>query len=75
MKYAVVQTTNGNFTIVSEHGGNLDGAIMKWHDQCKLLRSDAPTLTYTCKVVNEKYEAVGDYSESVDRTPAPEPEE
>lgn len=74
MKYAVVQNANGNFTIISEHGTNLDAAIMKWHDQCKLLRNDAPTLTYTCKVVNERLEAVGAYSESVDRTPIPETE-
>lgn len=72
MKYAVVQTANGNFSIVSEHDTNLDAAIMKWHEQCRLLRNDTPTLTYTCKVVNEKFETVGTWDDTVDRTPAPE---
>ena len=72
MKYAVVQNTDGNFNIVSEWGENLDGAINAWHDQSKLLRNDKPTLKYTCKVVNEKFETVGTWDDTVDRTPAPE---
>lgn len=37
MKYAVVQCVNGIFTIVSEHGDNLQAARVAFHDRCKIL--------------------------------------
>lgn len=37
MKYAVIQSVNGNFSIVSEHGDNLQAARVAFHDRCKIL--------------------------------------
>ena len=37
MKYALVQCVNGNFSIVSEHGENLQAARVAFHDRCKIL--------------------------------------
>ena len=74
MNYMLIQMANGNFTIVSEHGTNLDSAIMAWHDRCRLLRNDDTTLKYTCAILNERLETVGDYIEYLDRTPIPEPQ-
>lgn len=37
MKYALVQCVNGNFSIVSEHGDNLQAARVAFHDRCKNL--------------------------------------
>lgn len=37
MKYAVIQCVNGTFSIVSEHGENLQAARVAFHDSCKIL--------------------------------------
>lgn len=37
MKYALIQCVNGNFSIVSEHGDNLQAARVAFHDRCKIL--------------------------------------
>lgn len=35
--YAVVQCVNGTFSVVSEHGENLQAARVAFHDRCKIL--------------------------------------
>lgn len=37
MKYALIQCVNGNFSIVSEHGDDLQAARVAFHDRCKNL--------------------------------------
>lgn len=37
MKYALIQCSNGNFSIVSEHGEDLQAARVAFHDRCKIL--------------------------------------
>ncbi len=37
MKYAVIQCVNGTFSIVSEHGENLQAARVAFHDRCRIL--------------------------------------
>lgn len=37
MKYALIQCVNGSFSIVSEHGENLQAARVAFHDRCKIL--------------------------------------
>jgi len=37
MKYALIQCVNGNFSIVSEHGEDLQAARVAFHDRCKIL--------------------------------------
>ena len=37
MNYALIQCVNGNFSIVSEHGDNLQAARVAFHDRCKIL--------------------------------------
>lgn len=37
MKYALIQCVNGSFSIVSEHGENLQAARVAFHDRCKVL--------------------------------------
>ena len=36
-KYVLVQSVNGNFSIVSEHGEDLQAARVAFHDRCKIL--------------------------------------
>ena len=35
--YALIQCVNGNFSIISEHGDNLQAARVAFHDRCKIL--------------------------------------
>lgn len=37
MKYSLIQCVNGSFSIVSEHGENLQAARVAFHDRCKIL--------------------------------------
>lgn len=37
MKYALIQCVNGAFSIVSEHGEDLQAARVAFHDRCKIL--------------------------------------
>ena len=73
MKLFVTQVANGNMTIVSEWTDNADGAIMAFHAQARNLRSDTDTLVYTIRILDEQMNQYGDYKESLDRTPEPEP--
>lgn len=82
MNYNVIQNaitikTQEQFPdgIISKVGNDkytLDEAITKWHQQCVVLRNDADTLCYTCKIIDSQLDAVGDYKEFVDKRPAPE---
>lgn len=35
--YALIQCVNGNFSVISEHGDNLQAARVAFHDRCKIL--------------------------------------
>lgn len=37
MKYALIQCVNGAFSVVSEHGENLQAARVAFHNRCKIL--------------------------------------
>ena len=39
MGYAVVQCVNGTFSVVSEHGENLQAARVAFHNRCMILWS------------------------------------
>lgn len=45
MKYALIQCVNGNFSIVSEHGENLQAARVAFHDRCKILWNASDVIT------------------------------
>ena len=74
MKLYVVQTANGNMTIISEWTDNEDGAIMAWHQQCRNLRGDKDTITYTCAILDSNFNQYQGFKEYCDKTPEPEPE-
>ena len=35
--YALIQSVNGHFSVISEHGANLQAARVAFHDRCKIL--------------------------------------
>lgn len=58
MKYAVIQCVNGNFTVSSEHGENLDGAEIAFANLWAALVNETQAVDATIKVVNEKFDTV-----------------
>lgn len=52
MKYALIQCVNGNFSIVSEHGENLQAARVAFHDRCKILWNASDVITATVAIID-----------------------
>ncbi len=74
MKYAVIQCSNGSFSVASEWGDNRQGAITAWHDRCKVLWNASDVVSATVKVVDSNLETVENYVEHIFHA-QPEPEE
>jgi hypothetical protein len=59
MNYAVIQVTNGSFTVNSEHGENKKAARMAFHSLCAAIDGDKQFSGRACvKVVNEQLDCV-----------------
>lgn len=58
MKYDVIQNANGITTVVSSWDDNKNGAFQAFHNQCRLLYSDAETTKATVKVMDENLDVV-----------------
>ncbi len=52
MKYALIQCVNGTFSIVSEHGENLQAARVAFHDRCKILWNASDVITATVAIID-----------------------
>ena len=65
MKYALVKTVNGNFSIVSEHGENLQGAKVAFHGEAKTLWNSEDVITAEIKIVDEQLDCVEGYAEFI----------
>lgn len=72
MKYDVIQNADGNTSIVSTWNNNLNGAKQAFHNQCKLLYSDAGTTVATVGIYDERLNLVDSMKEFIDKT-VPEP--
>jgi len=58
MKYAISQVSNGNFSIVSEHGEDKQAAFVAYHDRAKILWNASDVVTATVAVVDENQDVV-----------------
>lgn len=72
MKYSVVKVVNSNFAIVSEHG-DLQSALVKYHDTCKIHWNAPDVLEATIAIVDENLDTVPGYKEHIHHD-APEPQ-
>ena len=72
MKYAVISNVNGNFKIESEHGENIQGAIVAFHQICAAFWNAPDVLTAKVEVVDEALNVVDGKSEFISHI---EPEE
>ena len=74
MKYAVISNENGTFKIESEHGDNLQAAIVNFHNICAAFWNEPTVLTAKVEVVDEALNVVDGKSEYISHV-EPEPEE
>ena len=65
MKYAVVSCINGNFKIETEHGDNITGAKMSWHEKCRALENEPTVVSAVVAVVDENYSSIGGFYENI----------
>ena len=65
MNYAVIQCSNGSFSVVSEWVDNRRGAIMAWHNACRTLWSAPDVVSATVKVVDSNLNTVENYEEYI----------
>lgn len=67
MKYVVMQSVEGNTTIVSEYTDK-NKAKQGFHHQCELLYSDEPTTKATVVILDENSDIVDGKREFIDKT-------
>lgn len=75
MNYAILQASDGNFRVASEHGENLEAAIVAFHNLCAALWNDKATNRATVKLVDENLNVVMNMQESIGHDAPAEPEE
>ena len=65
MKLAVIQCSNGSFSIVSEHGEDKQAAIVAFHERSKILWNAADVITGEVAIVDEQLDVVDGYKEFI----------
>ena len=65
MKYAVIKVVNGNFAISTEHGENLKGAKVAFHNLCAALENADDVITAEIKIMDENLDCVEGYKEFI----------
>lgn len=65
MKFAIVQCVNGNFSIVSEHGENLQAARVAFHERCKILWNAPDVLSAVVELVDSDFNVFTGYKEYI----------
>ena len=74
MKYAVISCTNGTFKVESEHGNDLQAAIVNFHNKCAAFWNAPDVLTAKVEVVDEALNVVDGKAEFISHIET-EPEE
>ena len=74
MNYAVISNVNGTFKIESEHGDNLQAAIVNFHNISAAFWNAPDVLTAKVEVVDEALNVVDGKAEFISHV-EPEPEE
>ena len=65
MRYAVVVCNNGNFDVKSEWTDDKQGAIMDFHERCKVLWGAPDVKRAVLKILDEDLNTVEKYSELI----------
>lgn len=64
MKLSVVKVVNGSFAIISEHGSEV-GAIVAFHDNCKIHWNANDVLDATIAILDENLDHFKGYKEHI----------
>lgn len=75
MKYALIQCVNGNFSILSEHGENLQAARVAFHDRCKILWNASDVITAQVAIIDSNLSYVDGRIEEISHKEEIEKEE
>ena len=75
MKYAIIQVNNGNFSVVSEWGTNLNSAKVNFHSVCQTLWNASDVITAMIMIADENLDAVEGYKEFIHHDAVPAVEE
>lgn len=65
MKYALVKVVNGNFSVNSEHGEDLQAAKVAFHGEAKTLWNSKDVISAEIKIVDEQLDCVDGYKEFI----------
>lgn len=74
MKYALIQVSNGSFSVVSEHGQDKQAAFVAFHDRCKILWNAPDVIKAVVEVVDDNLNIVEGKIELIEHS-EPEPNE
>lgn len=74
MKYALIQCVNGNFSIVSEHGENLQAARVAFHNRCMILWNAEDVVTADVAIITSDLTYVDGRIEHISHETAPDEE-
>ena len=65
MKLYVVKIVNGSIAIVSEWTDNSQGALVSFHDTCKVLWNSADVKKATVRIIDEQLDCWQGHSETI----------
>ena len=74
MNYAVISNVNGIFKVESEHGNDLQAAIVNFHNKCAAFWNEPNVITAKVEVVDQSLNVVDSKTEFISHV-EPEPEE
>lgn len=65
MNYSIIVCVNGNFTVHTEHGTDLQAAKVEFHSYCAALWGAADVQKAEVKIVDEQLDCVDGYAEFI----------
>lgn len=75
MNYAIVQYSDGTFHIISEHGHDLQAAMINFHNTCAALWNESSVVYAMVKIVDNNWDCVDGHMELITHATTDETEE
>ena len=74
MKLAIVQCSNGNYSVVSEGHTTEKAALVAFHDRCKIMWNANDVITGEVAILDEQLDVYHGCKEFIHHEPQPAPE-
>ena len=65
MKYAIIQVSNGNYSVVAEGITAISSAKTQWHNLCAALWNESSVITACAMIVDENLDNVEGYRDFI----------